>query len=95
MTEENAQSTAPVHAVVMRLARRIQAIEHAGHHTWESCHEMARQRAIRQASACFEEMNLGRLVDAFEQLPADVVTDPAMEELGGLIVQLSHDLESV
>jgi hypothetical protein len=43
-------------ALIERMAKRIQYIEHGGRHTWESCQESARQRAIAQAKACWDEV---------------------------------------
>lgn len=52
------QANERIHPTVLRLAQRIQFIEHGGRHTWETCMQTARDRAIEQAQACLTEMNL-------------------------------------
>jgi len=41
-------------AMVLAMAQAIQYIEHGGWHTWESCDQGARDRALRQAEACMK-----------------------------------------
>jgi len=43
--------------IILKMAKAIQAIEHKGWHDWESCHEVARERALKQAKACFDIMS--------------------------------------
>lgn len=40
--------------LILAAARQIQKIEHLGYHSWESCDESARKRAIKQAKKCWE-----------------------------------------
>ena len=40
--------------IILAMAKEIQRIEHKGFHTWETCHESARARAVMQAEACFK-----------------------------------------
>ena len=40
--------------IILKMAKAIQAIEHNGWHDWYSCHEVARERALKQAKACFD-----------------------------------------
>ena len=58
MNEPKDNATVPsVDDVVMRLAKRIQWIEHGGRHTWETCMDSARTRATEQARACILELS--------------------------------------
>lgn len=69
MIEENKPATVPsVDDVVMRLAKRIQWIEHAQRHTWDSCSESARARAIEQAKACVMEIS-----GDYDRIKAEVI----------------------
>lgn len=42
--------------IILRIAKRIQWVEHGGRHTWESCMQSARDRAILQAKATMDEI---------------------------------------
>jgi hypothetical protein len=46
---------------ILRMAQAIQKIEHRGYHTWESCDETARQRALEQARACMAIVRSDRM----------------------------------
>lgn len=37
--------------IELRLAKRLQQIDHGGRHTWDSCHEQARARNLEMARA--------------------------------------------
>jgi hypothetical protein len=42
--------------IILKMAKAIQKIEHSDYHTWKSCSEYARIRALKQAAECLKIM---------------------------------------
>lgn len=55
---EQEQTGHRIAPVVLRLAKRIQRIEHNDRHTWQTCAQSARDRAVLQAKAVLEELGI-------------------------------------